>query len=292
MLAVKHLPKPMIDFFKTFFETSKERIKNPLIGTFVISWMAINWRPLLIVLFSNQSIENRIDFIVNCYSDFNTYFLFPFLIALIYVIILPYFMWAVDGLVKKSTIGRKKNVLNQVILDYEGKQQIAIEESKLEDLKANFRDKADLNNQIELLRNQLDERDETIKMKNSELEQQNIENKNLKTIVNQTNKNSVESKNLILDEQFKEFRETDMYDYFREVGVQIRNHRNFPNGLNDIVKEKFIFQGIVQEAYDEDNMFYEFTEKGRYFWSKYVNNIRVEKNIEKSDKDSHDDLPF
>ncbi|MBW2936496.1 hypothetical protein KXJ69_00165 [Aureisphaera sp. CAU 1614] len=282
----------MIDFFKTFFETSKERIKNPLIGTFIISWMAINWRPIVVLLFSDQSIENRIDYIVSCYSSFKSYFLIPFLISLVYVIILPYFMWAVDYLIKKSTVERKRNVLNQVLLDYEGKQKIAIEESKLEDLKANFRDKADLNNQIELLRNQLDERDEAIKILNSEVEQQKSENQNLMNIVDENKKNSTETKSLILDEQFKAFENTDMYDYFREVGVKIRNERNFPNGINDIIKEKYIFQGIVEEAYDADNMFYQFTEKGRYFWRKYVNNIRVEKNIKKSNGDDYDDLPF
>lgn len=284
----------MIDFFKTFFETSKERIKNPLMGTFIISWIVINWRPIIILLFSNQSIENRIDYIVTGYSSFNTYFLLPFLLSLFYVIVLPYLMWAIDGLVKKSIIGRKKNVLNQILIDYDGKQKIAIEESKLEDLKANFRDKADLNNQIELLRNQLDEREETIKIQTSEIEQQINENQNLRKLINQNNKNSSESKSSILEEQFREFQKTDMYEYFKEVGIQIRNNRDFPYGINEIIREKYIFQGIIQEVYEENNIIYEFTEKGRYFWRNFVNNLKIERNVKKPLMGSYDEdeLPF
>src|SRR5690606_29133259 len=119
----------MKEIIKSFFETSRDRIKNPLIGTFIISWIAINWRPITILLFSVETVENRIDYIETTYTSFYTYFLIPFGIALVYVLILPYFMWAVDEVIRKSTIGRKKNVLKQQIFDYEGKQELAVEES-------------------------------------------------------------------------------------------------------------------------------------------------------------------
>ncbi len=47
----------MKDIIKSFFEASRDRIKNPLIGTFIISWIAINWRPIMILIFSEKTIE-------------------------------------------------------------------------------------------------------------------------------------------------------------------------------------------------------------------------------------------
>lgn len=279
----------MKDIIKSFFDASRERIKNPLIGTFIISWIAINWRPIMILLFSEQKIENRIDYIIACYSSFQTYFLIPFLIALIYVIILPYFMWAVDELIRKSTIGRKKNLLKQTIYDYEGKHQIAIAESKLEDLKASYRDKADFNNQIEQLRNQLDEREETLQIQKMEIEQYN---KDLAELKNSTEQNTSELSISNLEKKFDEFQKNDLFDYFKEVGVAIRNHQNFPHGINEIIKEKFLMQEIIEEVEEQDDFYYRFTDKGNYYWKKYVTNLRVEKRNSQRDEISPDDLPF
>lgn len=281
----------MKEILKSFFETSRERIKNPLIGTFLISWTAINWKPITVLLFSSQSIENKIDYIESCYSNFSTYFLIPFLIALIYVIILPYFMWAVDELIRKSTIGRKRNLIKQKIFDYEGKQKIAIEDSKLEDLKASYRDKVDFNKQIEQLRNQLDEREEYLKSLSTELQNVHNENTDLKKLISDSNNDKRNTQDSIYENQYAEFKESDLYDYFREVGVKIRNGGDFPHGINEIIKEKYLLKSIVEEVQTEEKFYYKFTNKGLFFWKKYVNSIRVSKNIKPSD-DIDDDLPF
>jgi hypothetical protein len=281
----------MKDIIKSFFEASQERIKNPLIGTFIISWIAINWRPIIILLFSKEKVENRIDYIVANYSTFQTYFLIPFVIALIYVIILPYFMWAVDELIRKSTIGRKNNLLKQTIYDYEGKQQIAIAESKLEDLKASYRDKADFNNQIEQLRNQLDERDEHLKSQAFELDNLHKENNDLSTLISNSSDNKKDNENSIYEKQYQDFSESDLFDFFKEIGIRIRNRGEFPHGINEIIKEKFLVQNIVEEVRGENELYYKFTNKGLLFWKNYVNNIRVIKNIKPSD-DIDDNLPF
>lgn len=281
----------MKEILKSFFESSKDRIKNPLIGTFIISWIAINWRPITVLLFSDKNVENRINYIENNYTTVGTYFLIPFGIALIYVIVLPYFMWAVDELVRKSTIGRKKNLIKQQVFDYEGKQEIAIQESKLEDLKASYRDKADFNKQIEQLRNQLDEREEYLKSQSMELETLKKENEELKKLISDSSKNKQNTQNSIYENQYIEFRESDLYDYFRDVGVKIRNGGEFPHGINEIIKEKYLIQGIVEEVREENNFYYKFSNKGLFFWKKYVNSIRVSKNIKPSDN-VDDDLPF
>jgi hypothetical protein len=281
----------MKEILKSFFEVSKERMKNPLIGTFMITWVLINWKPIFIALLSKKTIVERIDFIELNYSSIYSYLTIPLAIALFYVIVLPYLMWGIDELMQKATTGRKKNLTKQIIIDYKGKQQIAIEESELEDKKAGYRDKADFNKQIEQLRNQLDERDNELKRQTIELKEIAEENLNLKNFVSSNNNDKSESQNTLFNNLYEEFKESDLYDYFKDVGVKIRNNQGFPHGINEIIQEKFLIQNIVEEVKEENNFYYQLTNKGLYFWRKYLNSIRVTKNIEPSN-DIDNDLPF
>lgn len=44
-------------------KTSTDRIKSPFYGVFILTWVAFNWQPIAIVLFSKLTMENRIGFI-------------------------------------------------------------------------------------------------------------------------------------------------------------------------------------------------------------------------------------
>lgn len=44
-------------------KTSTDRIKSPFYGVFILTWIAFNWQPIAIVLFSKLTMENRIGFI-------------------------------------------------------------------------------------------------------------------------------------------------------------------------------------------------------------------------------------
>lgn len=67
----------MKEIFTSFFESSNERIKNPLIGTFIISWTIINWKPIVILCFSNNEIVEKINLIESEYSSVFKYLFIP-----------------------------------------------------------------------------------------------------------------------------------------------------------------------------------------------------------------------
>jgi hypothetical protein len=54
----------MLDFIKdiidSFRQSSLERVKSPFLGAFVFSWIAFNWQPLIILVFSENKIEKRL----------------------------------------------------------------------------------------------------------------------------------------------------------------------------------------------------------------------------------------
>lgn len=57
----------MLETFKELFSstisTTVQRVKNPALGAFALSWCAFNWKSLLYLLFSDGDILNKIEFI-------------------------------------------------------------------------------------------------------------------------------------------------------------------------------------------------------------------------------------
>ena len=76
------------EFFLSFIESTKDRLKNPMIGAFIIAWVAINWRFIFILFFSNKKIEDKITFIETNYFDLNYNLWIPLGFAVFYILIL------------------------------------------------------------------------------------------------------------------------------------------------------------------------------------------------------------
>ena len=70
----------------------------------------------------------------------------------------------------RDRIKTRKNEIHVFnIFDIKNKQKLAEEESELENIKASYRDKKDLNKKIEILNTQLDIKDKTIVSLNHEI---------------------------------------------------------------------------------------------------------------------------
>ena len=83
----------MEDIIKETTQTIKDRIKNPFVISFMIAFFVFNWKGFAYFFYSDEIITNRI---INstAYSNFGTILFYPIIIALIYVIVLPFFtMW-------------------------------------------------------------------------------------------------------------------------------------------------------------------------------------------------------
>jgi hypothetical protein len=285
----------MKEIINSILYSTKDRLKNPLLGAFVFSWLIFNWKPLFYILFSNNSIENKIDFITECYCSINTNFWFPLMFSIFYIIMFPYILWGFDKLSSKAIIGRKDNILNLNISDIKNQQKIAFEESELENIKASYRDKADLNKKIEILNNQLTEKDEIINIQNIELNQVKNDQTRLRDFIKtNTDSNLNDKEKINLQNQFLEFKKSDIYRFFREIGTDISRRNTLPNNIDDLVIEKYRLNEIIKEIRDEENnrLYYKFTPKGESFWKQYIMSITfLDKSNEKVE-DEADDLPF
>jgi hypothetical protein len=74
-----------------------DRLKSPFAGAFVISWVVHNWRELLILLFSGETIENRILAIAPVVTNLKNILFVP--IAYAFIGILGYYVVSIGFLV-------------------------------------------------------------------------------------------------------------------------------------------------------------------------------------------------
>ncbi|MEQ5126270.1 hypothetical protein [Providencia sp. wls1914] len=56
-------------------EVAKDRIKNPVMATFVISWCIFNWSSLLVLIFGNDSVQLKVQIASVAFSEKNSWFI-------------------------------------------------------------------------------------------------------------------------------------------------------------------------------------------------------------------------
>jgi hypothetical protein len=283
----------MREILNSFLDNSKERIKNPFLGAFIISWVAFNWKPVIILFFSEKEVEQKISFINQNYLSIKYNLWLPLIFAILYVVLLPYIMLLFDRVSSKALEGRKENIVQQNIFDIKAKQRLAEEESILENIRAKFRDKADLNKKIEFLTDQLEE----FRITNENLEQKLkvSQDKELqyKEIIEQNNSVEYTAKEKFqLAENYENFRNSDLFQFFRDIGTSVSRMNTVPNKMDNLIIEKFKHSDIIREVKDEENQrnYYEFTKKGKFFWKEYIMHIKI--TLKNKEEEDNDDLPF
>lgn len=237
-------------------------------------------------------IEEKIQFIELNYISILYNLWLPLIFATLYVTLLPYLMLLFDKLSSKGLEGRKENLVQQNIFDILAKQRLAKEESILENIRASFRDKADLNKKIEILNDQIISQSETMEILEQRLADANEKQLQYQQIIKQDNDEEYSSREKYdLAEQYLKFKKSDIYEFFRTIGSSVSRRNSLPNNMDDLIVEKFKHSDIIKEVRDEENqsIHYEFTKKGKWFWKEFIMNIQIIKNKK---EEEFDDLPF
>ena len=82
-----HLIKEWTSSIRTNFE---QRLSNPLLGAFSVSWVFFNWKALLFLSVSDKSIEDKISIVEESYSDLTTVLVYPLISAAVLTLALPW----------------------------------------------------------------------------------------------------------------------------------------------------------------------------------------------------------
>lgn len=95
------------DFIPSLKKNIEDRLTNPIAGTFVLSWVIVNWKPILFVILSELEIGKRINVVETEYFDINHMVTFPLLFTTFYLIALPWILYWLEKLQNFATSKRQ-----------------------------------------------------------------------------------------------------------------------------------------------------------------------------------------
>ena len=287
----------MKEFITNLFKVSNERLKNPLIFSFLLYWLAFNWRPIFTLLLSDKKIEDRISYISENFNEIQFNLYYPLIFSIGYVLLLPYFTWLIENLVQFAKIRRKRNLSREQLSDLRDKQKLAREEFKYEQEKAGNAEMSQLNSNIQELTKNNTEKDKIIERLKIDLAESKKEQKKLEQYISLESPESTEFNEEMkkkLDQEYEEFLNTKVSTYFEEIGSEISQFKSIPDNADKIVIEKLIYNGLVKKIDDEENqrVYYTLTNKGTHFWKNYVLSKRILSKQELEERSEPDDFPF
>lgn len=243
----------MKDFFELLFKSSKERIRNPLIASFLVSWLIFNWKSVLTMLFSDNSIEQRVRIVSPKNGIKEPGFWWPLLVAVIYVVLLPYLMLVVDFLTKDSFDKRKKNASNRRTTELKHSTEVVKAEVENEKLRTEYKDVRELNNRIEELTSNLEILDGQLEESNDKLIEAKRENSSLKVklaeveaIIEESKpvKNSQDS-DIVYEGRMRKRLLTDLRSDLNTINLKAA--REFSSNFDDIDKTRRRLTGTLDE---------------------------------------------
>ena len=88
-------------------ETSKtifQRGANPIIGSFISSWLVVNWKIVLLLLKSNDEIEQTILIIEQSYLKVENILYYPLIFSFSYVLLIPWLSLIITKITSKAEI--------------------------------------------------------------------------------------------------------------------------------------------------------------------------------------------
>jgi hypothetical protein len=251
------------DLIKSTIDSSKERMKSPIVGSYICSFLIFNWKPLVIILFSNEKIENRIS-AVELY--FNPWYwsvisvVIPIVISLVYTFGAPMLMVWVEAKLEPTKEKRIKRIYKSKQFVVTEKITLAGKELELKDAESGNKEKQELLDRISYLEESISQlqagHKSTIENLNTSLKESNEIVRDLTAkisrIENGTSSGSVAIKELV-DGQY---RNTTLAGVLRETSI---DEDGLITAIGSNERARFL---LINGMVDETPKGYILTEKG------------------------------
>ena len=123
------------EIFQSIYDSYRERIKSPFVGSFLLSYLLFNWRAVAILFYADWPVHCRIEWIEENYCNWYNYVV-PLLIALFYIMGLPYVNMLFDKVLNYYSESKLEKKNSAKLAKYDQKELEAIAEKKVIDAKA------------------------------------------------------------------------------------------------------------------------------------------------------------
>jgi ABC-type multidrug transport system fused ATPase/permease subunit len=281
-----------LEFTSDLISSFRERLKNSFLSSFIIGFLIANWESLLVILFSDKIIEERIRLVHAEYTSKYTLVWYPLIFAIFYVVILPYLMLGIEWLSNMGLEKRKDNKNESTIKHLERLRKRATTEFKLAQERSGLREQSELNSTIEDLTTRLEI---TLRELESVREERNSEQKKRVELEEATQKVKTKSTNIsppattkppnlssyskyevhlsesqeqAFDEAFDNFcKDKKLYEGLALLVELSEGSRNIFDSFSKDLIDQYVHWGVIKVELDQ---YAEFTAKGKYFWNKYI----------------------
>lgn len=235
--------KDLYCFFKEFGSSVNDRLKFPLFNAFLISWAILNWQSIFIMLFSEQSIENRILLVNEENTDLGTKFYWPLILAIAYTILTPLVKRGFYWMLSRINQDNRDNDMTYLISSYRKKIELAQAEVRLEVEREKHRELRNYNDVVEKLQAEVESEKEEKENLRIEIKEILLKNEEL------LKKHKEDYANLFDRADFYKSQNQDLYDLVK----------SYDRMANDILNnaKRLIFD---RESYDETAVSQIFTE--------------------------------
>jgi hypothetical protein len=138
------------DFLKDLIDSGKERLKTPITGAFVFSFLVWNWRPIAVLFFSSAPIEDKIVLINHEYCT-GWAIIFPVFIALFYTLLVPKIMVEINKELAPTKNKRVDDIYDSKEHKTDRRIKLAKKEFELKNIESGSKQIDELQNQIKSL---------------------------------------------------------------------------------------------------------------------------------------------
>lgn len=218
------------DLIKSTLDSSKERLKNPIVGSYICAFVIFNWRPILLLVLSDEKIENRIksvDFYYTPWYWIIISIVIPIVISLVYTFGIPILMVWIDQKLEPTKEKRIKRIYKSKQFVTSEKIILAGRELDLKNAESGNKQKQDFLNEIESLKETIAQRDET-------LNQISIANNNT---TDQLNKNLKATNTLLIDMERREQESVLAIETLENELMKARNSTYFAKEISNTLEQ-------------------------------------------------------
>lgn len=269
------------EFIKDIIDSSKERIKTPITGSFILAFLAYNWRPLLILISSNKPIEDKIEQIDSNYCGIDS-ILIPLAIAIGYVLLVPYIMMGLESLTGFALTGRKKHQNKQLFTDLQLMEGLLQQEFKNQQIKSGNVEITALNNTNKHLNEKVEELVAQLETErtthNRIMEQSKVNEQTLQKQINNLRhpnhftEQATETLDLVaLVSILNEMKRDDLINFTKYYDAYYEgNYKDADKVLNDIILDEFLKHQLIIHSprggyrpSEKATAFYKFMQDGK-----------------------------
>lgn len=244
-----------------------ERMKNPFIASFIISWIIVNWKAIFYMIYSDESVKERFENSQG-YTHWYTLILIPILSAVFFTFAMPYINLFIGWVNLNATRKKRRSIKENRKEEMQDEKEIQIENLKIEEAKTEYLERKRKNDEITNLTSKNIELNEEINRLNSEV---NKREDKISTLSKEKNENYRVNRNIekqlqtekkkLATEQLQEVQElntillstqTELNEMKSENNVLKSNLNNIRSSTH-IISRRSLENNMIMRYIDDSN---------------------------------------